>query len=95
MNNLFGYQMNKCLPIILRRLKYENLNTVTRFQQEYSIFLRSNNIFKKAFRIQQQIEEGCWDNNLQQQYERLRELRYKGIMRADLKCRKLKMGKVP
>ena len=49
MNNLFRYQMNKYPPIILRRLKCDNLATVARFQQEYSKCLKRKNIFNKVF----------------------------------------------
>ncbi len=93
-DNAFGYQMTKITIPSARRLKTGDPRIVKKFNAEYTKFIKKHKLHTKLFEIEKEM-----GNDLTQTqaiaYEQNLELRHKGIMIAEQRCRKLKMGMVP
>jgi hypothetical protein len=67
---------------------------VKKFNQEYRKWIEDKDLVMRAFALQTKATYPL-DAQLTNEYEWLDQQKIEGIIRADRKCRKLKMGEVP
>ena len=93
-NNIFGHEMPLTNKPQARRLKCNDPRVVRTFNQYYFDFLRKHKLHERAFRLEADALYPL-PRDLQKQAEQLDTLKMQGILHADKKCRKLRMGGVP
>jgi hypothetical protein len=93
-NFIFGHEMPPTNKPQTRRLKCNDPMVVRTFNQYYFEFLRKHKLHKRAFRLEAD-DIYPLPRDLQQQAEQLDTLKIQGILHADKKRRKLRMGVVP
>jgi hypothetical protein len=93
-NSLFGHKMPPTNKPQARRLKCNDPRVVKSFNQYYFEFLRKHKLRERAFPLEANTIYPL-PRPLQQQAEQLNTLKMQGILHADRKCQKLRMGGVP
>ena len=87
--SIFGYSMEKVVPVSARRLTLDNPKVVRRWIELYRDFLTRNALPQRLYHLQTQVSQGQWNAQLQAEYENIRIIRRQGIELADAMCRKL------
>jgi hypothetical protein len=77
-----------------RRLKCSDPRIVKQFNDTYEAFLRQHKLHEKALHLRQH-HGSTLEPHLQRLYERIDQKRNEGVLYAERRCRKIRMGKVP
>jgi hypothetical protein len=77
-----------------RRLKTGDPRIVKKFNKEYTKFIKQHKLHTKLFQLEGAMGQALTPTQATA-YEQYLTLRHKGIILAEKRCRKLKMGMVP
>ncbi len=93
-NSIFGHEMPPTNKPQARRLKCNDPRVVKCFNQYYFEFLRKHKLHERAFALEAAL---CYPlrSRLQREAEKLVTKKMEGILWADKRCRKLRMGGIP
>ena len=92
--NAFGSNTMKVIRPQARKLKSNDPKVRNKFISDYERFLTRNNAVTQLYSIQQSITIPL-NKTLAQKLEHIFKIRQEGIIEAESKCRKLRMGAVP
>ena len=77
-----------------RQLNLQNPKCKRNCKEDYKSFIRSEELDKLAFELQEELLTRLFNKEMQQQYELLYEKRKEGMLEAERKCRKLRIREV-
>jgi hypothetical protein len=93
-SNAFGYQMNRIVIPRARRLKTGDPRIVKKFNSEYTKFIKQHKLHTKIFQIERDMGTSLTPSQARE-YDFNLAMRNKGMLLAEKRCRKLRMGLVP
>ena len=94
LESILGYSMSEVKLYQARRLKLEDPRVVRKYQQSLLDFCAQHDMYRRIDTLRRRTIYPL-PPKLQREYEVLDKLRIQGMEWAELKCRKLHMGKYP
>ena len=94
LSSVLGSELPPPTTYIARRLKCEDPRVVRAYNRAFKRFLINKGLDFDAHKLADRIQRPLSSHN-QVEYERIDGLRIQGIVYAEKKCRKLKMGGIP
>ncbi len=85
------FEFDKVIKPQARRLHCRNLQLVDNYIRHYEAYLKKHRLTERALALEQQRSLPINDNG-HKEYKDLDPLRYKGVVEAVRKCRKLRVG---
>lgn len=92
--NAFGYQMPNVVIPNARHLKTGDPHIVQKFNSEYTKYIRYHKLHTKLFTIEKEMGDTLTPAQ-EQEFESNLHMQNKGVLLAEKRCRKLRMGMVP